>query len=231
VSRAIALAAVWVLALLPAPARAQAFLDQGVLTIARAGTDVGREEFAVRATPGSLGRPGVLAVATDTYRDRVVRTALELTQNRRPASYQVDVSVAGRVVERLTGQLGRGRFAVRLANQSGETVREFPVPAQLSVLDDEAFEQYAFLPRPQAGSESTVNLLLPRASSVVTGTLRAAGTDTLLIGRRPVAADHYVLRLPGGDSREFWCSPGGDLLKVEVPGRALTATRTAPPRH
>jgi hypothetical protein len=227
--RRLALAAA--LALLPVRAPAQAFLDQGAFTVARAGVDIGREEFAIRATPGSLGRPGVLAVATDTYRDRVVRTALELTQSHLPASYQVDVTVAGRVVERLTGQLGRGRFALRLATQAGETVHEFPVPTQVSVLDDEAFEQYAFFPRPPAGGTSQVNLLLPRANRVVTATIRAAGTDTLVIGRRPLAADHYLLQLPGGDTREFWCSPGGDLLKVAVPGKALTAIRTAPPRH
>jgi Domain of unknown function (DUF6134) len=220
------LAAAALLAAPAAPGAAQSFLDQGVLTITRDGVEIGREEFAIRAT---AGHPGFLAVATDTYRDREARVALELSEDREPVTYQVDVSVRGRVVERLSGQLGRGRFAVRLANQRGETVREFPVPPHIAVLDDDGFDQFAFLPRPVPGASLPVTLLVPRATRVVAASVRALGTDSVRVAGRPIPAQHYVLTLPGGETRDFWCSSAGELLQVAIPARTIVATRTAPP--
>lgn len=217
------------LAALPGPAAfTQSFLDQGVLTVTRDGAEVGREEFAIRVT---AGHPGLLAVATDTYHDREARVALELSEDHEPVTYQVDVSTGGRVVERLSGQMGRGRFAVRLANQRGETVREFPVPQRISVLDDDGFDQYLFLPRPAPGASLPVTLLVPRATRVVAASVRAMAADSVLVGGRPVLANHYSLVLPGGDTREFWCSPTGELLQVAIPARTIVATRTALPHR
>lgn len=227
-ARAWALAAAALLAAPAARSSAQGFLDQGVLTITRGGVEIGREEYAIRAT---AGHPGFLAVATDTYRDREARVALELSEDRQPVTYQVDVSVGGRVVERLSGQLGRGRFAVRLANQRGETVHEFPVPQHIAVLDDDGFDQFLFLPRPAAGASLPVNLLVPRATRVVTASVRALPTDSVRIAGRPIPAEHYVLTLPGGETREFWCSPSGELLQVAIPARTIVATRAALPHH
>lgn len=223
-----ALAAALLAGIPGASALAQNFPDQGVLIITRAGAEIGREEFAIRATGG---HPGLLAVATDTYRDREARVALELNEDRVPVTYQVDVSVGGRVVERLSGQLGRGRFAVRLANQQGETVREFPVPQRLTVLDEDGFDQYVFLPHPTPGASLPVTLLVPRATRVVTASVRAVGPDSVLIGGRPVPASRYTLSLPSGENRDFWCTPTGELLQVAIPTRTIVATRAALPHR
>jgi hypothetical protein len=216
-------------ALAPAAASAQEFLDQGVFLISRDGAEIGREEFAIQATPGRQGRPGVLAVATDHYRERDVRAALELTNDHIPVSYQVDVAVAGRVTERLSGQLARGRFAVRLVTQAGEVVREFPVPAGVVVLDDDGLDQFYFFPRPTESTSQPVSILRPRERRVVTGEVRTLGTDTVVVGTRGVTARHYGLTFPGGDAREFWFSPSGSLLKVAIPARALVALRSSLP--
>ncbi len=205
---------------------AQSYLDQGVLIISRDGVEIGREEYAIRAT---AGHPGLLAVATDEYRDREVRLALELSEDREPVSYQADVSVGGRVAERLSGQLGRGRFAVRLVNQRGETVHEFPVPRGLVVLDDDGFDQYLFLPRPTAGASLPVTLLVPRATRIVTASVRAVGADSVLVGAQRLRADHFTLALPSGETRDFWCTAQGELLQVSLPARTIVATRAAAP--
>ncbi len=206
----------------------QSFVDQGVLVISRGGIEVGREEFAIRAT---AGHPGLLAVATDEYREREVRVALELSEDNAPVSYEADVTVAGRVTERLSGQLGRGRFAVRLVNQQGETVREFPVPRQLVVLDDDGFDQYVFLPRPTAGASLPVTLLVPRATRTVAATVRGVGPDSVLVGSLKLRADHFALALPSGETRDFWCTPAGELLQVSLPARTIVATRAAAPHR
>jgi len=230
VTGAFAIAAATVLTLLaPGRAAAQEFLDQGVFLILRDSAEIGREEFAIRSTPGRQGRAGVLAVATDRYREREVRVALELTNDHVPVSYQVDVTVAGRLTERLSGQLARGRFAVRLVTQAGEIVREFPVPADVVVLDGDGFDQFYFFPRPAGDTARRVSVLRPREKLVVTGEVRTMGTDTVIVGSRGVPAEHYALALPGGDSREFWFSPSGSLLKVAIPARGIVATRSSLP--
>jgi hypothetical protein len=226
----LALVAVAALALLaPAGAAAQVFLDQGTFLISRGDTEIGHEEFAIRATPGRQGRPGVLAVATDRYREREVRVALELTNEHVPVSYQADVTVAGRITERLSGQLARGRFAVRIVTQAGEVVREFPVPVGVVVLGDDAFDQFYFLPRPGGDTVQSVRVLRPREQLVLSGEVRTAGADTVVVGAQGVPATHFALALPGGDTREFWFSPSGSLLKVAIPARGIVALRASLP--
>ena len=212
------------------PAARQAFLDQGTFVIARDGDEIGREEFAIRPTAGGRGEGGVLAVATVRYRDRELRAALELTRDRVPVSYQLDVTAAGRLVERITGQFGRDRFSERVVTPAREVAREFPAPPGAVVLDDDVFDQFYFLPH-AAGAPARITVVRPRQDTLVTADVQPLGPDTVLVGTRRVPADHYAVILPGNDRREVWFSPAGDLLKVAVPAAAITATRLAlPPR-
>jgi hypothetical protein len=209
-------------------ARAQGFLDQGVFVIARDGNEIGREEFAIRPVAGGRGQGGVLAVATVRYRDRELKAALELTGDHVPVSYQLDVTTAGRLAQRLTGQLGRGRFSVRIVTPSGEVAREFPVPAGAVVLDDDVFDQYYFVPRAN-GAPEQVSIVRPRQTTLVTAEVRSLGPDTVVVAGHGIAAEHYAVILPGEDRREFWFSPSGDLLKAAIPGRHVTAIRLSLP--
>jgi len=211
------------------PAPAQEFLDRGTFLIERAGNEVGREEFAIRSARAGAG--GILAVATVHYRDRELRSALDLTGDLQPVGYQLDVSSAGRVVERLSIQFGRGRIAVRLASQQREGLREFPAEPRIAVLDDDIFHQFYFLPRAAAGGVLALRFLQPRSPAVVGGTVRRVGPDTVSVGGRTLPADHFALLLDTGEERDFWFTAAGDLLRVAIPSREIVATRTAlPPR-
>jgi hypothetical protein len=210
------------------PRDQQAFLDQGTFVITRGGDEIGREEFAISPVAGSRGEGGVLAVATVRYRDRELKAALELTRQHVPVSYQLDVTAAGRVEQRLTGQFGRGRFAVRIATPAHEAAREFPVPLAAVVLDDDIFDQYYFVPR-ASGAPEPVSVVRPRQSTLVTGAVTSLGQDTVLVGGRSIGAEHYALTLHGDDRREFWFSASGDLLKVAIPAGSIIATRLSLP--
>ena len=213
----------------PDHARAQEFLDRGTFLIVRAGNEVGREEFAIRRTTGRGGASGILAVSTVHYRDRELRPALELTGDLRPLSYQADVSVGGRVVERCSAQFTRGRVAARLASQLREELREFPADPGIAVLDDDVFHQMYFVPRAAAGEPRTLRLLVPCAPAIVDAVVRRVGPDTVTVSGHVVPADRFALRVEGGEEREFWFTSSGDLLRVAVPARELTATRTSLP--
>jgi hypothetical protein len=211
-----------------APVCAQEFLDRGTFLIERGGNEVGREDFAIRRTAG--GGPGaILAVATVHYRDRDLRPALELTGDLAPLSYQVDISAGGRVVERFGAQFARGRIAARLATQQREVLREFPAPAAVAVLDDDAFHQFYFLPRAAGGGTRALRILLPRAPALVDASVGRDGPDTVTVAGHVLTADRFALRLPDGEVRLFWLTSDGDLLRVAIPRREIVATRTALP--
>ena len=213
------------------PAPAQEFLDRGTFLIERAGNEVGREDFAIRRAPARAGTGSILAVATVHYRDRELRPALDLTGDLQPVGYQLDVSSAGRVVERLSIQFGQGRIAVRLASQQREGLREFPAEPRIAVLDDDIFHQFYFLPRAAAGGVLALRFLQPRSPAVVGGTVRRVGADTVSVGGRRLPADHFALLLDTGEERDFWFTASGDLLRVAIPSREIVATRTALTPH
>jgi hypothetical protein len=230
VSRLVAVAAICAGLAGAAPTvRAQGLLDQGFFLITSDGNEIGREDFVIRTTPGRQGLGGVQAVATVRYRDRDYRAALELTRDRIPVSYQGDATAAGRVVERLIGQCGRGRCAVRVVTQAGEVAREFPVPPLFAVLDDDTFDQFSFLPRATGAAPLRIAVVRPRQSAVVAGEIRDLGPDSVAIADRGIAAEHYALTLPASDVREFWVTSAGVLLKVFLPGTGITATRSSLP--
>jgi len=208
----------------------QGLVDQGIFVIARDGNEIGREEFAIRPVTGGRGEGGVQAVAAVRYRDRELRAALELTREHVPVSYQLDVTTGGRLTQRLTGQFGRGRFSVRLVNASGEVAREFPVPPGAVVIDDDIFVQYYFVPRPR-GASDRIPVVRPRQTTLANAEVRDLGMDTVTVAGRGLPAEHYALVLPGEEGREFWYSRSGDLLKIALPGSAITATRLALPGH
>lgn len=213
------------------PARSQEFLDRGTFVIERGGNEVGREDFAIRRSVGAGGGGGILAVATVHYHDRDLRPALELRGDLTPISYQIDVSVAGRVTERFSAQFARGRIAARVATQQREILQEFPVPAAVAVLDEDVFHQYYFLPRAAAGGTRSLRLMRPRGPTLVEGEVRRVGPDTVSIGSRTLAADRYALRIGAEEERLFWFTSDGDLLRVAEPAREIVATRTALPLH
>lgn len=202
-----------------------AFTDQGTFVITREGEEIGREEFAIRPVAGG---GGVLAVATVRYRDRELKAALELGAANAPASYQLDVTTAGRVTERLTGQFAPGRFAVRVATAARETAREFPVPPSAVVLDDDIFDQYYFVPH-GAGAPPSVAVVRPREAALVTAAVADLGSDTVAVAGRQVPAEHFAVTLPPDDRREVWFSPSGSLLRVALPASGVTAVRLTLP--
>ena len=210
---------------------AQEFLDRGTFVIARGGSEVGREEFAIRPTVGRQGQSGVLAVSTVRENGRELRHALELTADHTPVTFQQTESAGGRVVRRLSAQLAGLRFSARLTSADGEAAREFPVRAPAVVLGDDAFNEYYFVPRPTDDTPRAVSVVRPGDARATAGTVEALGTDTVTIGDRTVAARRFALRLQDGEERLFWVTDSGDLVRVALPATGTTATRSEPPRR
>lgn len=204
-------------------ASAQATVDEGSFTITRGGERIGREDFVIRRNADVL-----VASATVTINDHRLSPALQTSAEGAPMRYQVEVRTGNEVQERLSGQIGRGRFSARVKTPRGESAKEYVVSDGALVLDDEVFHQYYFLAK---GSHSgAVPVVIPRRNIQVSMRVESRGEERVTIGGTAVAARHLVLTEPDGGARHVWVDGEGRVLKVTLEERGITALRDEPPR-
>lgn len=209
-------------AAVPATARAQ-LVDEGRFTISRNGAPVGREEFTIRRE--GAGTAAVLvAYATVTLDGRRLSPALRTDPSGAPLAYQVEVRTGTSVEEKLSGQVGRGRFSARVKTPAGEAAKEYIVADGALILDDNVFHQYYFVARRGAG---TIPVVLPRRNVQVFLRVTAAGADRVMVAGTPLAAQRLVLTGPEG-ARTIWVDEQGRVLKVAL-ADGTVALRDAPP--
>ena len=212
----------------PALGAQVATVDDGSFTIQRAGQAVGREEFAIRATPGGAGRQYV-ATGTVTLTGQRLSPALSADSTGAPVKYQVETrtsSAEGR--EFLSGQVGRGRFSARIQTPHGESAKEYIVSDGALILDDDVFHQYYFLGRRDRAA--SVAVIVPRRNVQLSMRIEPKGDEQITIGGRVLAAHRLDLVEPGGVVRQLWVDDQGRVLRVEIPSRELVAIRDDPPR-
>lgn len=207
---------------------AQDTYDRGVFVVTRDGEEVGREEFAITAST-THGAPGFLAVTTYRADGREVQRALEVSSDYVPTSYQETETAGGRVVSRVSAELSGARFSARVASQSGETAREFPVRPPVAIVPPDAVCLFYFLPRPDSGTRA-LTVVTPRDPRARDATVAALGPDSVTIAGRKVDTRRFALRI-GADERDFWFTPAGDLVQVSEPARGLLSIRTDLPSH
>src|SRR5574341_1307589 len=117
-------------------------VDEGVFLVRVDTLEVARESF--RLSHGRLSRGGEgWTLATTIRYDRarpviVLSPILEVNGDTLPATLQYDVADP-RQPSRILGELGRGRFTVRLVARETERAREFPTGQRAIVLDDSVF--------------------------------------------------------------------------------------------
>lgn len=211
----------------PAASAQVTTVDEGSFTISRGGDRIGREEFSVRRTPGEGGAVYV-ASATVSYTDRRLSPALRTDEHGTPVAYQVEVRAGTEVQERLTGQVGRGRFSALTRTPRGESSKEFVVSEGAVVIDDDVFHQYFFIA--MGARAGAVPVVLPRRNTQVSMRVESKGTEPLTIGGRSIEARHLVLHEPGGVDRDVWVDSANRVLKVSLPARGVVALRDDPPR-
>ena len=213
---------------LAAPLDAQVnTLDEGSFTISRGGTTIGREQFKIVTTPGAGGATFV-ASATVSYQDRRLSPAMRTSPTGAPLAYQIEVKVGTETRESLRGQIGRGRFSARLQTPQGESAREYIVADGALILDEDVFHQYFFVAL--RGASGAVPVVVPRRNVQVTMQVEARGDGQVKLGAQSLAARHLVLTEAGGEERHIWVDSANRVLKVEIPGRGITALRDDPPR-
>lgn len=215
--------------LLPASLPAQVVtVDEGSFTVTREGRPYAREEFSIRRTQGADSTASYVASATITYADRRVSPALRTDTRGAPLAYQVEVKSGTTLQERLSGQVGRGRFSARIQTPRGESAREYVVADGALILDEEIFHQYFFVAR--AARQGAIPIVVPRRNQQLSMTVEARTTEAMVVGGKTVEARQFALREPGAADRMIWVDADGRVLKVSIPARGLIALRDDPLR-
>jgi len=210
----------------PAGAVPGRILQQGTLVVRHDTVEVAREHYrlvAGRAAPTGPGTGWTLTSTIRYDRQRPVVTlapTLEIAPDTAPAALQYDVADPREPV-RILGQLGGGRFTVRVLARQSERAREFAALGATLVLDDSVFAPY-LVAAWRAGPEPTrVTAIYPRALRRETLTLEDHGRGSADSGRRHVT-------LTGGTAGpvHLWLDGAGRLVKVEIPSRRVVAERS-----
>jgi len=217
-----------VTALLLALLALQTPVDEGTLVVREDTAEIAREGFRLTALRTTAGAARWTLATTVRYnRSRpviVLDPIVELGVDSNPTSLEYNVADP-RDPLRILGQLGRGRFAVRILGRRTERARELPAPTPAAVLDDSVFALY--LPAAwQARSQPvTVTGLFPRAGRRDVLTVQDLGTQATTLNRDPASLRHITVS--GGENRlvHVWLGADGRLAKVEIPSRRLVVER------
>ena len=215
-------------ALLQAGAGAPA--DEGVLVVRVDTLEVARESFRLSHGRLSRGDAGWTLATTIRY-DRarpvvVLAPILEVNSDTMPATLQYDVADP-RQPSRILGELGRGRFTVRLVARATERAREFPTGQRAAVLDDSVFALYVFAAWRAAAEPVTLTAVFPRGLRRDVVQIRDLGMAATTLNRDPARLRHIVLGADAQPTVHIWLDEAGRLMKVEIPFRRLTAERLA----
>src|SRR6266850_6279274 len=172
-------------------------VDEGVLVVRVDTVEVARESF--RLTRGRLSRGDVGWILATTIRyDRarpviVLAPILEVNGDTMPATLQYDVADP-RQPSRILGELGRGRFTVRLVARATERAREFPTGQRAVVLDDSVFALYVFVAWRGASEPGGLTAIFPRGLRRAAVQIQDLGLASTTLNHDPVRWRHLTDR-------------------------------------
>jgi len=205
-------------------------VDEGVLVVRVDTVEVARESF--RLTHGRLSRGDVGWILATTIRyDRarpviVLAPILEVNGDTMPATLQYDVADP-RQPSRILGELGRGRFTVRLVARATERAREFPTGQRAVVLDDSVFALYVFAAWRGASEPGGLTAIFPRGLRRAAVQIQDLGLASTTLNHDRVRWRHLTVVGDGQETVHVWVDGSGRLMKVEIPSRNLSAERLA----
>lgn len=205
-------------------------LDEGILVVREDTAEVARESF--RLSHGRLARGGTgWTLATTIRYDRarpvvVLAPILEVGADTLPATLQYDVADP-RQPSRILGELGRGRFTVRLVSRATERAREFPTGQRAAVLDDSVFALYLFAAWRAATEPASLTAIVPRGLRRETIQVQDHGVGPTTLNHDPATLRHVSVTGGSNIIVHLWLDAAGRLMKVEIPSRHLTAERLA----
>ncbi len=197
-----------------APLSAQV-IDQGVFSIRRDGTEIGREEFTIRSGRGPDGKTAGTTISAVTRYPALDPTTTITTVLERSASglftvFQVEYQTPD-LSEQYLGAQDRGRITIHRFSAEAREARQFPGGAAAYVMMDSVYALHQVLADLASveGAEVTVYLARDGTRQRITATLQ--GDQSVQLGGDVVAT--------------MQLDSAGRIMRIEFPGTSVTAVR------
>ena len=204
-------------------------VDEGVFVVRVDTLEVARESFRLSHGRLSRGEAGWTLATTIRYdRSRpvvVLAPILEVNADTMPVTLQYDVADPQQPA-RILGELGRGRFTVRLVARATERAREFATGQRAVVLDDSVFALYVFAGWRAGSQPAELTALLPRSLRREVVQIHDLGQASTTLNHDPARLRHITVTGERGVIH-LWLDDTGRLMKLEAPGRHLIVERQA----
>ena len=204
-----------VLAAFPwAPVSAQV-IDEGVFSIRRSGTEIGREEFTISSGRGPDGKTaGTTISAVARYPalapTTTITPVLERNLNGRFTVFQLEYEAPG-VSEQYLGAQDRDRITIHRFSADAREARQFPGGEAAYVMMDSVYAIHQVLVdlATMEGAATTVYLARDGTRRRITSTL----------------GDGRTVRLGGEVQATILLDSANRIMRIEVPGTSVTAVR------
>lgn len=200
-------------------------IDEGTFTVSKTGSPTTTESFRIiRRDDGQI-----TATSHQVAGTQQTRSNLTTDSAGTPMKYEMHVTDKGAAVFSVSAQARAGRLASVSTTQAGdESVREYPMtPGRSVILEPGLLHQLYFVTLTKR--PSSFQAIEPRAGRPAAATLTPKGLEPVDVGGKSVTGTHYTLTC-GSARYEFWVDAQGRLLRVEVPGQGVVATREDAPR-
>jgi hypothetical protein len=189
------------------------------LSISHDSTEIGQE--VVRIQPAAAGLPATTLTGVARYpalRARVELTGvIERSGDGSLTRAQFDLQTPEHAW-RTYVQAGARRLTVRTATEGRESAREYPVDPRTVVLDDSLFTPWIAVAALAGARKTTIRAIWPRTGLRGELTLERSGTPE----------GGSLVRVTGAAAAEIESGRNGQLVRVILPARGLTAAVVAP---
>ena len=231
----IAILVAWTGALATRPVAAQAsgaphadLNDRGTFELYAAGKNIGTEKFEIRTRPDAVEAMGEIRLRVEQDgKTMEMRTSpsLVLDLQLHPLSYTW--SQKGAQSSQISVDFRSSPARTRLKTASGEEKRDFKLPKDVLVLDDNVLHHYQLVVDrydQAAGGKQTFQAFIPQEALPGVITMEQAGTGPVTVEGVTVTLRHLVLTTELAHV-DLWIDDQARLQVVSVPEAQFQAVR------
>lgn len=203
------------LAALPWTPLSAQVIDEGVFSIRRGGTEIGREEFTIRSGRGADGKTAGTTISAVTRYPALdptttITAVIERSLSGRFTVFQLEYQAPG-VSEQYLGAQDRGRITIHRFSAEAREAREFPGGASAYILVDGVYALYQVLADLGSADGAAVTAYLARDGNRRRITVTSSG--------------ELEVQLRGDMMADIRLDSAGRILRMEFPGTAVTVVR------
>lgn len=203
-------------------------VDSGTLEWRHEGRTVGTETFEIRTTTREIRAVGRLSLDSDVAGLTPLEVWLEADADYAPGRFRLQPSAGD--VRTVTALREEERLRLQTSSRDGDRWKEFVASPGLVLVEPGVAHHWLLILRHHRESlreDGTVEVpaVVPseaRRSSLV---LRREGPDRVEVPGANGTAVRYSAVLGDGPEIRIWTAEEGEVLKIEIPSRNLTAVR------